>query len=129
MDRREEKFVLTKFSRIGSQGRYDAGMRFAAILLMAATGAANAGEIWLACTPIDDPVNGRRVFQTEPCPAGERHIPLPPFPTQLSLRSTYPDEPAAYSADSWPATAGGSPSGYAHTRHQRRDYARGVRRR
>lgn len=48
---------------------------------------------WLACTPIDDPVEGRRVFQQEPCPPGERDIPLPP-PPPVSILRPDPDPPA-----------------------------------
>lgn len=38
---------------------------------------------WFACTPIDDLENGTRYFQTEPCPAGYAHSPLPPEPVPM----------------------------------------------
>ena len=104
-------------------------MKLAAILLTVATGAAHAGGTWLACTPIDDPVNGRRIFQIEPCPPGERDIPLPQMPVQVALRDTLPEIPAPrYGRDSWPATAG-TPNGYGRTRHTRHGHGHDVRRR
>lgn len=101
------------------------GVKLPALLLLAvAPLAANAGDAWLACTPIDDPINGRRVFQQEPCPPGEAHIPLPTASPAQLLRDTFPEPSTAYGADSWPVTAGGgSAGGYSHARHYRHGYS------
>lgn len=85
---------------------------------------AHAGETWLACTPIDDPVNGRRVFQQEPCPPGEAHIPLPPPRAAWPLRDTFPEPVDVWIPNSWPATGGtiGTPTGNSW-RHQHNRFA------
>lgn len=55
--------------------------------------------VWFACTPIDDPVNGTRYFQQEPCAPGYVHSPLPPEPVPF-LRPGYDPEPPIRWGDS-----------------------------